>query len=61
MQPWRRALKMHGLTLAWLARQTGRSRDTVRSYSIGRRTPPPEWIVAAHDAIEAVAKQEDES
>lgn len=58
MPTWRRSLIEHGLTTVWLARETGRSVQTVRSYSTGRRTPPADWLAAADAAIRAAAKGE---
>ena len=40
---WQRAQVDSGRTLRWLAEQTGKSYQTVVSYSIGRRQPSPEW------------------
>lgn len=51
VQPeWRKALDDQRRTLVWLAQQTDRSVDTVRSYAIGRRTPPADWL-AKVDAL----------
>ena len=44
MQPWRRAMVELGLTMRWVADRTGKSRDTVQAYAIGRRNPSPEWL-----------------
>lgn len=50
MQPWRRSLVEHGLTIGWLAGKTGKSRDTVKAYAAGQRIPPAEWLTAV-DAV----------
>lgn len=52
MQPWRRALIEHGLTLEWLASRTGRSVAAVKAYSAGVRKAPIEWIEKAESVIE---------
>lgn len=51
MQPWRRSLVEHGLTLAWVAARTGKSVHTVRSYSMGVRRAPVEWIAAVERLV----------
>lgn len=51
MQPWRRSLVEHGLTLAWVAERTGKSVNTVRAYSSGARRTPATWIVEVERLI----------
>lgn len=51
MQPWRRSLIEHGLTLAWAAFLTGKSVSTVRAYSCGARRAPVEWVAAIERLI----------
>jgi hypothetical protein len=51
MQPWRRSLVEHGLTLAWVAERTGKSEHTVRSYSIGARRAPDAWVAAVERLV----------
>lgn len=52
MQPWRRALIEHGLTLRWAAERTGKSEHTVRAYSMGVRVAPAAWIAKVERAVE---------
>lgn len=51
MQPWRRSLVEHGLTIPWLAERTNRPINTVKAYAKGYRIPPPEWLALADEAI----------
>lgn len=44
MQPWRQATVEAGLSLAQVAKATGKSPDTVYAYARGARHPSPEWI-----------------
>ena len=59
LQPWRRTLIEHGLTLVWLAQQTGKSVNTVEAYGRGSRRPPAEWLARVEEVLrpygEAVA------
>lgn len=48
---WRTVLQAQGRTLRWLAIQTGRSPRTVYCYSNGQRTPSPEWLALASQAL----------
>lgn len=48
---WRRQLAEYGLTIGWLARQTGKSISSVDSYSSGRRKPSAEWVALAESVI----------
>lgn len=56
MQPWRRSLVEHGLTLAWVAERTGKSEHTVRAYSMGVRRASAEWIAAVEVLVAEYAK-----
>lgn len=49
LQPWRRAAIEAGLSLTWIAAQTGKSVDTVYAYSRGARNPSAEWIATVID------------
>lgn len=53
MQPWRRSLVTHGLTIPWLAERTGKSVNTVRAYAKGYRIPPVEWLAKVDEVIAA--------
>jgi hypothetical protein len=56
MQPWRRSLVEHGLTLTWAAERTGKSEHTVRAYSMGVRRAPADWIAAVELAVAEYVK-----
>ena len=56
MQPWRRAVIEHGLTLIWLAERTGKSRSTVVAYSIGRRNPPAAWLAKVEEVLRDIVR-----
>lgn len=51
MQPWRRSLVEHGLTVPWLADRTGKSVNTVKAYAKGYRLPPAEWLARVDEVI----------
>jgi hypothetical protein len=42
---WRKELTTSGRSLAWLARQTGRSQSTVYAYAYGARVAPIAWLI----------------
>lgn len=48
---WRGELREQGRTLRWLARATDTPEGTVYAYSIGKRTPPDEWLAKAAQAM----------
>jgi hypothetical protein len=59
MQPWRRSLVEHGLTVPWLADQTGKAVNTVKAYAKGYRVPPADWLERADAAIAAYVRERD--
>lgn len=48
---WRDILREQGRSLAWLADHTAVARNTVYSYSMGRRTPTAAWLERAAIAL----------
>jgi hypothetical protein len=59
MQPWRRAAVEAGLSLVQVAGLTGKSVQTVYSYSRGTRRTSPEWEeLVIRLANESLRKQE---
>lgn len=59
MQPWRRSLVEHGLTIPWLSEQTATPVNTVKAYAKGYRVPSPEWLGRADAAIAAFVRGRD--
>ena len=57
MQPWRRSLVEHGLTVPWLAERTGKSINTVKAYAKGSRIPPTEWLARADEVIATYVRE----
>jgi hypothetical protein len=55
MQPWRRSVIEHGVTLRWLAERTGKSVNTVVAYSMGRRNPPAAWLARVEEVLREYA------
>jgi hypothetical protein len=50
-KPWHVVLAEQGRSMKWLAKATARAPRTIYAYRSGQLIPPPQWLLAASEAL----------